>query len=311
MSKNITIAFLIMPHVNLLDLGCISQVFLGAQLAGLPCNLEFCATENNIISSVQLPLGPLKPYHEIKLQKGDYLIAISSFYQYILSDKFQPDKKLLQWLRVAYKNKVVIGSLCNASLLLAKAGLLDGVQCTTNWLRTEALRKTAPKANILENILFCEDKGIITGAGGTACFDLGLHIISKMGGGQMAYEISKRLVLYNIRKGNEDQISVYLKYRNHVHPGIHKVQDYLAANINKIKTIADLAELSNMSERNFTRTFKRETGKTVKEYLTELRIEKANQYLKIPEYNIVRIANECGLKSERQLRRIIKKKNHA
>lgn len=306
MSDKVKIVFLIMPQVNLLDLGCISQVFLGAQLAGLHCELEFCSTEHNIYSSVQLPLGQTNLYSKISLSKGDYLIVISSFYQYVLSDKFQPEQKLLQWLNENYEKGVTICSLCNSSLLLAKAGLLDHRNCTTNWLRTEALRKAAPKAKILENILFCEDERIITGAGGTACFDLGLYIISKLGGGKMAYEISKRLVLYNIRKGNEQQISVFLKYRNHTHQGIHTVQDYLAENINQVKTIADLSELANMSERNFTRIFKKETGKTVKEFITELRIEKANQYLAIPDYSRTQIANECGLQSERHLRRILK-----
>jgi hypothetical protein len=49
------IVFLIMPQVNLLDLGCISQVFLGAQLAGLNCELEFYSTETNITASSGKP----------------------------------------------------------------------------------------------------------------------------------------------------------------------------------------------------------------------------------------------------------------
>jgi transcriptional regulator GlxA family with amidase domain len=311
MSGKIKISLLIMPQVNLLDLGCISQVFLAAQLGGLNCELEFCATETDIISSVQLPLGQTKLYSKSKLKKGDYLIVLSSFYKYILSDKFQPQPKLLNWLKDNYNKGVVVCSLCNASILLGKAGLLDNKKCTTNWLRTEALRKAAPKAKILENILFCEDNSIITGAGGTACFDLGLYIILKLRGGKMAHEISKRLMLYNIRKGNEQQISIFLKYREHTHQGIHKVQDYLADHINQVKTISDLADLANMSERNFTRIFKKETGKTVKEFITELRIEKANQYLAIPDYSRIQIANECGLQSERHLRRLIKKGKNA
>jgi transcriptional regulator GlxA family with amidase domain len=307
MSSKTKIVFLIMPQVNLLDLGCISQIFLGAQLAGFNCELEFCTTESDIISSVQLPLGKIKNFTRAILKNGDYIIVISSFYKYILSNDFKPSVKLLQWLKTNYDAGVTICSLCNASLLLAKAGLLDNKKCTTNWLRTEALRKTAPKAKIIENILFYEDNGIITGAGGTACFDLGLYIISKLGGGKMAYEISRRLVLYNIRKGNEQQISIFLKYRNHIHEGIHKVQDYLSDNINQVKTLNDLAELANMSERNFSRVFKKETGKTVKEFITELRMEKANQFLNIPDYSKIQIANECGLQSERHLRRIIKK----
>jgi transcriptional regulator GlxA family with amidase domain len=311
MAGGVNISILIMQQTNLLDLGCITQVFLGAQLAGMPCKLNYYATDPEIVSSVNLPLGQIKPYKQANLEKGDFLIVTSSYYKYILSEHFQPSGELLNWLSENYTKGVVICSLCNASVLLAKAGLLDNKSCTTNWMRTEILRKIAPKAKVIDNILFCEDNGIITGAGGTACLDLGLYIVSKLGGGQMAYEISKRLLLYNIRKGNDQQISIFLKYRNHTHPGIHKVQDHIVEHLGTVKNNTELARIANMSRRNFTRMFKKETGKTVKEYMTELRVEKASQYLALPAYSKIQIANACGLQSERQLRRIINKVNYA
>lgn len=310
MEQKTSIYFLIMPEVNLLDLGCISQVFLSAKLAGIECELIFCATEKEIQSSVGLPLGTIELYQEHTPKKGDYIIVISSFYTYILSDRFRPEASLLKWLNQSCSIGVTVCALCNGSLLLAKAGLLDGKKCTTNWLRTEALRSLAPKARILENILYCEDQGIITGAGGTACLDLGLFIVSRLGGGKMAFEISKRLVLYNIRKGDEQQISIFLKYRHHTHPGIHRVQDYLADHVNQAITLDKLAEIGHMSRRNFTRIFKQETGKTVMEFVTEMRIERARQYLSVPSYSRSQVAKECGLQSERHLQRILKKQDH-
>jgi transcriptional regulator GlxA family with amidase domain len=299
------ISFLIMPQVNLLDLGCITHVFLEAQQAGLPCEMVFCATEKNITTSVNLPLGQIIFYTDIQLLEGDYVIVISSYHQYILSKDFKPHAELIAWLHTQHKHNIVICSLCNAAFLLAKAGLLDGKKCTTNWLRIEALRAIAPKAKIIENILFCEDNGILTGAGGTACFDLGLHIIHELAGDKMVYAISRRLVLYNRRSGHHDQISVFMKYRNHVHIGIHQVQDWLTENIDKDTTLGCLAEIANMSERNFTRIFKKETGLTVKQYVTEIRKEKASELSKFPDMSKIQIANECGLRSDRQLRRIL------
>lgn len=304
------ILFLIMPQVNLLDLGCITHVFLEAQQAGLKCDIKFCSTEQDITASVNLPLGQIKSFTTAQLLEGDYIIVISSYHQFILSDNFNPNKTLIHWLNTQYKNKVTICSLCNAAFLLAKAGLLDHIKCTTNWLRIEALKKIAPKANIVENILYCEDNGILTGAGGTACFDLGLHIVSKLGGEKMVYTISRRLVLYNRRSGSHTQISVFMKYRNHVYTGIHQVQDWLTENIKEETTLGELAEMANMSERNFTRVFKKETGLTVKEFVTEIRKEKAHALLKLPDMSRTQIANDCGLRSDRQLRRILNDKTH-
>lgn len=97
-----------MPQVNLLDLGCISQVFFSAKLAGLPCELEFAGTEETIISSVQLPLGKLTLFYDISLEKGDFIIIVSSFYEYILSNDFQPSIVLLDWLNANYQKRRII-----------------------------------------------------------------------------------------------------------------------------------------------------------------------------------------------------------
>lgn len=305
MSDRLKIVFLLMPKVHLLDLGSVAQIFFEAKDQGLTCDIDFCQMTSENSSSIQVPLGKMNLFSQVKLKAGDYIIIPSSLYTYVLSSEFKPSTKLLNWLQSNYIKGVTICSLSNSALLLAKAGLLDHKTCTTHWLRIDLLRQMAPNAKVLENILFYEDDRIITSAGAISCIDFGLYIISKLGGGKMAYEISKKLLLYNIRKGHEQQISVFLKYRNHTHSGIHKVQDYLTDNISQVNTISDLANYANMSERNFTRIFKRETGKTVKEYITELRVEKAKQYIDIPEYSRIQIANECGLQSERHLRRIL------
>jgi transcriptional regulator GlxA family with amidase domain len=307
MSDKIKMAFLIIPQVHLLDLGCLAQVFLEAKAKGLNCDIEFCATETNIKTSVGIQVGKINEFQKIKIKKDDYLIIPSRLYPDMLYEKFSPGDELLNWLRLIYSKGVTICSLSNSALLLAEAGLLNYKKCTTHWLRIETLKELVPTAKVIENILFCEDKGIITSAGALSCIDLGLYLVLKLGGGKMAYEISEKLLLYNIRHGGQEQVSVFLKYRSHTHRGIHKVQDFILDNISRGMTISHLAKLANMSERNFTRIFKKETGKTVKQFITELRIEKARQFLSIPSYSRIQVANECGLQSERHLRRLIKK----
>ena len=63
-----------------------------------------------------------------------------------------------------------------------------------------------------------------------------------------------------------------------------------------------------MSDRNFTRVFKKETSLTVNEYITLLRKEKITQLLNNPDMSRAQIAKQCGLKSERQVSRLINNK---
>ncbi|MBK8371196.1 MAG: helix-turn-helix domain-containing protein [Saprospiraceae bacterium] len=60
-----------------------------------------------------------------------------------------------------------------------------------------------------------------------------------------------------------------------------------------------------MSERNFTRIFRKETGITVKDFITLIRKEKITELLRNPDLSRVEIAGKVGLESEKQLARII------
>ncbi|MBK6273487.1 MAG: helix-turn-helix domain-containing protein [Saprospirales bacterium] len=112
-------------------------------------------------------------------------------------------------------------------------------------------------------------------------------------------------MIYNRRKGNQSQHSVYTNYRNHIHTGIHTVQDWLQENLHKKVSLVELAAMASMSDRNLTRIFKKETGLTVNAYINLLRKEKINELLNHPDLSRIQIAKKVGLNSERHVSRII------
>lgn len=303
---SVKITFLLLPNANLLDIGGASQVFFEAKDQGLEVDINFCSSEKNSITTVGLPLGKIEHYKRQKLSKGDCLIILSSDYKYIFSKAFAPHEDLLHWLVDLKTKEVTICAICTGAFLLGKAGLLDGIKCTTHWKRTAELQADFPKAKVQQNIIFIGDGGIYTSAGANSAIDVALHILAKLKDDFFAHKIARELVVYNRRSGNEPQQSIYLNNRNHIHSGIHKVQDYLQENIDKKNLLSDLAEIANMSHRNFCRVFKRETSLTVIEYVTLLRKERIKQLLKNPDLSKSQIAKKCGLQSERHLSRIIK-----
>ncbi len=303
---SLKITFLLLPNTNLLDLGGASQVFYEAIDQGLNIDFNFCSSEKNIETAMNLPLGKIANYKKQELNEGDYLIVLSADYKYIFSKEFNPDKALLNWI-VSLKTKgVTICAICTGAFLLGKAGLLDGVKCTTHWKLTDELQAKFPKAKVQQNIIFVEDNGIYTSAGANSAIDVALHILSHLKDDFFAHKIARELVVYKRRSGNDEQQSIYSNNRNHMHSGIHKVQDYLQENLHKKNLLTDLAKLANMSHRNFCRIFKKETSLTVIEYVNILRKEKINNLLKNPDLSRIEIAKKCGLQSVRHLSRIIK-----
>ena len=85
----------------------------------------------------------------------------------------------------------------------------------------------------------------------------------------------------------------------------NRVQDYILENLSQKYHLDDLATIANMSERSFTRIFKKEIGITVNQYINTIRVERIKELLKNPELSKKQIANKVGLKSERQLERLL------
>lgn len=298
--------FLVLPRVHLMDLAGPDQVIYGAIEYGADFTIEYCSVEEHITTSAGLPIGKLKHFSAVKLDKGDYLVIPGSETDYLLSNEFTKKKDLFTWLSQQYKNGVNICSICTGAFGLACCGLLDGIPSTTHFSKTKQLQKQYPALKVNENVLFTEHKGIYTSAGITSGIDMFLHILEELKGDYFAHLIARELVVYNRRAASHNQQSELLSFRNHIHAGIHNAQDWLHNNLHKKTNLFDLAEIANMSARNFTRIFKKETGITVNDYITLLRKNRIKELTQNPDLSREQIAKKCGLKSVRQLSRIMK-----
>lgn len=72
-------------------------------------------------------------------------------------------------------------------------------------------------------------------------------------------------------------------------------------------SVADLARLASMSERNFLRRFKREIGQTPSEYLMSVRLNLARRLLVDADLPLDKIARRCGLFNGDHLRKLFQK----
>ena len=298
--------FLVLPHLHILDLAGADQAIHEAIDYEADFELDYCGTGDEVTTTSGLPFGKIQHFSEVKLSKDDYLISPGSSYAYITSTEFLQNQALFEWIRKQYANGVNICSICMGAFVLAESGLLNGKRCTTHFKKTAELQQKYPKIKVVETILFTDEEGIYTSAGIASGIDLTLHIIEKLKGSHFAHLVARELVVYNRRNGNDDQQSAFLQFRNHIHSGIHAAQDYIIENIHTKSYLGELAEIANMSERNFTRIFKKETGVTVNEFVTSIRLAKTLELLKNPDLSKIEIANEVGLQSEKQLNRILK-----
>lgn len=301
-----TIAFVIPPSVELLDLAGPVQVFTEAKFYGFDIRLEYYRYEDAPVSTSGLGFGKIRHYREATLKEGDFVFMPGMDFEYVQSIAFRSQREFFSWLKHCSDSGITVGSVCNGAFALGHAGLLQDTECTTHWRRVQELQKQFPAARVLTDILFIKSNNVYTSAGISAGIDLALAVLEDLKGPLFTHKVARGLVVYHRRSGTHRQQSIYLDYRNHIHPQIHEVQDYLIDNLSKDNDIESLAERVGMSARNLSRVFKEKTGSTVLEYLTLLRKEFAHTMLNNPEYTLEYIAKKCGFKSARQLQRILK-----
>ena len=87
---------------------------------------------------------------------------------------------LLEWIRIQSRGAELVMSVCTGALVLAKAGLLDGLRITTHHQSLDLLRELAPAATVDPSQRFHDNGKIITSAGISAGIDCALHVVSRL-----------------------------------------------------------------------------------------------------------------------------------
>lgn len=87
---------------------------------------------------------------------------------------------LVEWVRRSAKHAEVVASVCTGALVLAKAGLLDGLDVTTHAENLADLRALAPTARVHGDRRFHDHGRIATAAGISAGIDLSLHLVARL-----------------------------------------------------------------------------------------------------------------------------------
>jgi transcriptional regulator GlxA family with amidase domain len=208
---------------------------------------------------------------------------------------------LLTFMRKAAKRSRRVASVCTGAFVLAEAGLLDGRRATTHWWHARDLQSRFPKVKMEEDRIFLIDGNVWTSAGMTAGIDLALAMAEEDLGAEMARSIAQRLVIYHRRAGGQSQHSALLELA----PKSDRIQNaltYAKQNLHTALSVEKLAEVANLSARQFSRAFRAETGQSPAKAIENLRLESARIMMEQSHHSIDEVAQETGFADRRRMR---------
>lgn len=308
---SVPVLFVLLPNVLMLDLAGPAEVLrLAAQVedpAAIDFDLQYVSPVESLQTSIGLPLSGLAPLPP-SLAPGTLVVLVGSTSTVTKAHQQAFDvasNRLTQWLQSVFApSGERLVCVCAGALSAARAGLLDGRQCTTHHALCATLQAMAPKARVLENRLYVTDGPVSCSAGVTAGIDLMLHLLAELAGPRPACAVARDMVVYMRRSGADPQLSPWIAGRNHLHPAVHRVQDAINAAPCEAWTVTRMASLACTSSRHLARLFHEHVGLSPLDYLHTLRLSVARELLVESTLDIESVAERAGFGSARHLRRI-------
>jgi len=217
------------------------------------------------------------------------------------------DPALFAWLREIAPRVRRLGAVCVGAYLLAEAGLLDGRRATVHWKYAQEMARRYPRVSVDPKPIWVQDGNLFTSAGLSAGIDLALAWVEQDFGVAAALKVARELVLFLRRPGGQDQFSALLSVRAPETKALHRVQVWMAENLEQPLKVARLADEAAMSPRNFARVFGRELGTTPARYLAGLRVEAARRLLEQTDKGLPEVARASGFGSADVMRRVFER----
>lgn len=103
--------------------------------------------------------------------------------------------KLIEFVKKRGRQAVYIMSLCDGAFVLAKAGLLDSLTCTTFPSDVPDFRKMFPGPQVVEGVSFVHHNRAITSVGGAQSYEPAMYLVHLIYGEKVAGGVGKGMVI--------------------------------------------------------------------------------------------------------------------
>ena len=215
----------------------------------------------------------------------------------------------IAWLRRCYEAGAVVATACSGAMLLAETGLLEGAEATTHWAYCDAL-SCYPGIQVYPNralVVSGEGGRLIMAGGGTSWEDLALYLVARLVSVDEAMHIA-RLFLIDWHDVGQLPYAALARNRQVDDAVIARCQAWIAEHYEEPSPVASMIQLSELTERTFSRRFKQATGMAPIEYVHTLRLEEAKQLLESGDEPVEAVAQEVGYEDAAFFGRLFRRK---
>lgn len=213
---------------------------------------------------------------------------------------------VLDAVRRAHARGARLVGFCSGAFTLAEAGVLDGRRATAHWQWAHSFQARFPSVRLETDVLFVDDGDVLTAAGSAAALDLGLYIVRRDHGEEIASSVSRRLVFAAHRDGGQRQF-VERPVPDPPDESLGSVLAWAQERLDAPLTVADLAAHAAISPATLHRRFRAQLGTTPLVWLTGERLALACRLIERGEPRFEMVARRSGLGTAANLRALMRR----
>jgi len=210
-------------------------------------------------------------------------------------------RAVLDVVRRAYARGARLMGFCSGAFTIAEAGLLDGRRAACHWMWEESFRTRFPRVRLEPDVLFVDDGDILTASGSASALDLGLHVVRRDHGVEIANAVSRRLVFAANRDGGQRQF-VERPVPHIPDESLAPLLEWAQEHLDEPLTVPGLAARASVSSATLHRRFRQQLGTTPLAWLTGERVALACRLIERGEMRLDVVAARAGLGTAANLR---------
>lgn len=188
MERSRNVAILIFDEVEVLDFCGPFEVFsvTGKRDNLNPFNVYTVAEKAEpVLARNHLSVNPR--YTFLNSPEPDILLVPGGYG----TDREMYNETLINWIINCSQKSELVLSVCTGVILLAKAGLLEGLAGTTHHMALNLLKEVAPNTVVRDTERIVDNGKVIVSAGISAGIDMSLYVVSKLLGKEQALETAR------------------------------------------------------------------------------------------------------------------------
>ncbi|MDI9221457.1 helix-turn-helix domain-containing protein [Pantoea sp. EA-12] len=217
----------------------------------------------------------------------------------------------LAFIRQAVASQVRVIGLCTGQFLLARLGLLTGLRCAVHFSLAEEMQALYPDVIPVTDQPVVHDGGITTCPGGLASINLAAQLVTEKCGQIRADKTLHYLLAdrgFDEMRERKQEGELGLKCSDQ---RVANAVGLMLQRIHESGTVADIAKLVGVTERELTRLFNQYLRASPAMYWRQLRLKAAHWQVINSSRSITQIAYECGFTDSSHLIYWFKRTYHA